>query len=1105
MKVAKNPDLRFDLLYHLKNFPNNLIQKFSQRASFSVRFLYGSSKSALVSALFARTSNRKLIIITPNPDEASKWLLDMTFFFNSNKVFATGQFRSKRLLDKVRKRGDIQVLENLIDFANTPESILITTADYWETSIPDFIELLSHKITLEIGKTISYEEFIHNLLIGGFERVDFIEEQGQIAVRGAIVDVFPYGLENPLRIEFFGDEIESLRLFEIESQRSFDKIEKVEIIPKIFPVSENSKRLVEFIAPEDIIVLDSPDEIIRQFPDFEFSTSNQCISINALKDSTYTLLTQPQRKFQSSISQFVKTLLQQLSIGYKVFISADGELLRQRLQEIIENAIEIMSEKEEFSLSLNNNSVEILSQITFFDETISEGFELEDSAVVFYTEHEIFGRERTRIVPLKIKGQGFKLSELRELNIGDYVVHIDKGIAKFDGIERVKLGGNYQDCVRLVFADGDLLYLNLNFLHKLQKYRAEEGIVPKLSKLGSREWERKKEQTKARLKKIARDLILLYAKRKQTRGFAFPADSIWQREFEASFMYQDTIDQARTTEEVKRDMEAETPMDRLICGDVGFGKTEVAIRSAFKSVQTGKQVAVIVPTTILTSQHELTFRDRLQNYPVIIESLSRFKSKKETQEILQRLAEGKIDIIIGTHRLLSDDVKFKDLGLLIVDEEHRFGVTSKEKLRQMKVNVDTLMMTATPIPRTLNFSLLGVRDLSVMETPPKNRLPIYTEVIYWDEKVIAEALQREFSRSGQVFFVVDQISKIEKTMQRLLKIVPKARITVAHGQMKGSELEKVMQKFIAGSIDILLTTKIIESGLDIPRANTIFIMNAQNFGLAELYQLRGRVGRTNIQAYCYLIIPPLETLTSQALRRLQALEEYTDLGSGLKLAMRDLEIRGAGDVFGVEQSGFINEIGYEMYHKILDEAISELKNDEFQDLFPSIKKDKFPRFLENNEIQIEVDFDAFIPQTYVRNEADRFKIYKDLYRAKSIEELNQIRNELIDKFGRPPIEVKNLFLVLFLRMHSLGTGIEKITYRKNFLKIEFPPKSNEEFYNNVLPILIEFIHLYPKAKLFERAERLILTITIESFTNTSEIVWKFKKTLQSLLPTATLK
>lgn len=1101
--MAKDLDLRFDLLSHLKNFPNSLFQKFIQRESFSIRFLHGSSKSALVSSLFARTSNRKLIIIAPNPDEASKWLLDVTFFFNSNKVFTTGQFRSSRLLDKVRKKADIQVIENLINFANLPESILITTPDYWQTSIPDIIELLSQKIILEVGGCVSYEEFIHNLQLGGFERVEFIEEQGQIAVRGAIVDIFPYGIENPIRVEFFGDEIESLRLFEIESQRSFEKIKKIEIIPKIFPAKGSAKQLVEFIALEDIIVVDSPEEITRQFPDFKIPSSNQFISINTLHDSTYTLSTKPQQKFQSSISQFVKTLLQRLSIGYKVFICADGELLRQRLQEIIENAIEVMLEKEQLPLALNSNTVEILSKITFFDETISEGFELEDSAIVFYTEHEIFGRQRTRTIPLKIKGQGLKLSELRELNIGDYVVHIDKGIAKFDGIERVKLGGNYQDCVRLVFADGDLLYLNLNYLHKLQKYRAEEGVVPKLSKLGSREWERKKEQTKARLKKIARDLILLYAKRKQARGFAFPADSIWQREFEASFLYQDTIDQARTTEEVKRDMEAETPMDRLICGDVGFGKTEVAIRVAFKAVQAGKQVAVIVPTTILVSQHELTFRDRLQNYPVIIESLSRFKSKKETQDILRRLAEGKIDIIIGTHRLLSDDVKFKELGLLIVDEEHRFGVASKEKLRQMKINVDTLMMTATPIPRTLNFSLLGVRDLSIMETPPKNRLPIYTEVIYWDEKVIAEALQREFSRSGQVFFVVDQISRIEKTMQSLLKIVPKARIGVAHGQMKGNELEKVMQKFISGSFDILLTTKIVESGLDIPRANTIFILNAQNFGLAELYQLRGRVGRSNIQAYCYLIIPQLETLTSQALRRLQALEEYTDLGSGLKLAMRDLEIRGAGDIFGVEQSGFINEIGFEMYHKILDEAIAELKNYEFQDLFPSTKKDKFPRFLENNEIQIEVDFDAFIPQTYVRNEADRFKIYKDLYRAKSIEEINQIRSELIDKFGRLPIEVKNLFLVLFLRMHALGTGIEKITYRKNLLKIEFPPKSNVEFYNNVLAILIEFIHSYPKAKLFERADRLALTITVESFTNATEMVWKFKKTLQNLLPTAT--
>lgn len=1100
--MTNESKLKFDLLQLLGHIGKNLLQKFEQEENISIRFLHGSSKSALIASLFARTSSSRQIILAPNDEESTKWLLDMHFFFDSNFVSTTGNVRSNRLLKKVRKTQDIQIIENLLNFVKSGETILITTPEIWQMPLPDLNSFISQKVRLQVGGTIPREEFVNNLLLGGFERVDFIEEQGQVAIRGAIVDVFGLTMENPLRIEFFGDEIESLRYFEIESQRSFQKIKSVDIIPKIISVEQKSKNLTDFITSKDVLIIDSIDEIKRQFPDFEINTLAREILINPLGKTDFNITTEPQTKLQGSISQFAQTILQQMASGYKIFICADGEIPLQRLEEILKNAFDIEIRRNGFQFEWNNNPEDKLSKIIFFDQTLSEGFRAPDFGFAFYTEHQIFGRERTRALSNYKKERGLKLSELRELNIGDYVVHIDKGIARFDGLERIKLGGNYQDCVRLIFADDDILYLNLNYLNKLQKFRAEEGVVPKLSKLGTRDWERKKERTKERLKKAARELVLLYAERKRAKGFAFPTDTIWQREFEASFVYQDTIDQARTTEEVKRDMESEIPMDRLICGDVGFGKTEVAIRSAFKAVQAGKQVAVIVPTTILVAQHEMTFRDRLQNYPVIVESISRFKSAGQAREILQRLAEGKIDIIIGTHRLLSDDVKFKDLGLLIIDEEHRFGVTAKEKLRQLKPNVDTLTMTATPIPRTLNFSLLGVRDMSVMETPPRNRLAIYTEVIYWEERTIAEALRREFSRSGQAFFVVDQISRIEKMHERLQKIVPEAKIGIAHGQMRGTELERVMQRFISGEYDILLTTKIIESGLDIPRANTIFVFNAQNFGLAELYQLRGRVGRTNIQAYCYLIIPPLETLSGQALRRLQAVEEYTDLGSGFKLAIRDLEIRGAGSIFGVEQSGFINEIGYEMYHKILDEALDELRTEEFQDLFKTAIKPKVPSFLGNKDIQIEVDFDAFIPQSYVRNEADRFKIYKDLYHASNIDELNEIRSQLIDKFGKLPTELKNLFLVVILRINALGTGIEKICYKKNLLIIEFPPKSSEEFYNNVLPIILEFIQSYPRAKMVEQSERLVLRIPIESFNNAAEIVWKFKKTLQSMITTS---
>lgn len=1077
---------------------SRVLNEISKNKDIAIRHLYGSLKSIFLFLIWKSIESRRILLLLPDEETLNKYSLDFQIFFNLENVYSITTFFSSRFRQIPNEKLELNIYEKVLQYKTNQSSILIVTPEVFGISLPKPNAFFEEKMQLSVGDVLPYQEFISKFLLKGFERKDFIEEQGDIAVRGSIVDIFPLGMDNPLRIEFFGDEIESIRQFDLETQRSLKKLENVEIITTLFQQKYESTNLLEYIDSTDLLVVENFEMIMNTYPDFHLEVDNQKVWLNSIFGDAVSIQTQPLKSNFASIRNFVKEFLEYFNQGYKIYFASDGELLLNRLKEILANAIEIEYESNSDNYDVLYSPEEIIEKCEWFDKPLSEGFVYPSSGIALFVEHQIFARERLRLSH-RPRGKGLTLQELRELNIGDYVVHIDKGIAKFDGLERIKFGDNYQDCVRLIFAGDDILFLNLNYLYKLQKFRAEEGVVPQLSRLGTGEWERKKQRIKERLKKDAKELIRFYAERKIKKGFAYPPDTVWQKEFEASFVFEDTLDQAKATEEVKRDMESETPMDRLICGDVGFGKTEVAIRAAFKAVQSGKQVAVLVPTTILASQHEVTFKERLKNYPVIIESLSRFKTSKETEEILNKLESGRIDIIIGTHRLLSKDVRFKDLGLLIIDEEHRFGVAAKEKLRQLKVNVDTITMTATPIPRTLNFSLLGVRDMSLMETPPRNRLPIYTEIIYWEDELIRKAILRELARSGQIFFVVDQISRIDKVYERLIRAVPNSKIAIAHGQMKNSELEKVMSNFILGKFDILLTTKIIESGLDIPKANTIFIYNAQNFGLAELYQLRGRVGRTNIQAYCYLIIPPLETLPKKALRRLQALEEYTDLGSGLKLALRDLEIRGAGDIFGYEQSGFINEIGFEMYQKILDDAIRELKETEFKDFFPEVEKPKLLEFLENSELQIEVDFDAFIPETYIQSETERFRYYKELYNIRQQHEISNIRNEIQDKYGDIPQELENLFKIVSLRIKAFDTGIQKILYRAKNLIIEFPEEKNSEFYDNVLQIITEFAISFDKAKLVQKGSKLCMHMKAETFDKVVEIIWRIKKTIESEL------
>ncbi|MCX7879849.1 MAG: transcription-repair coupling factor [Ignavibacteria bacterium] len=1067
--------------------------------TFGIRFLNGSLLSFFIYLFRRLVPNRRIIVVAPDDDSINKIYLDLSEFFEGNDVYSLSFPSSSSVLRASVADRELVLFEKLVCFAERQNSILLLSPEVLQINFPEPNSLLNTKEHLYVGKPIQYQEFIGNLLLKGFEKKDYVERIGDIAVRGSIVDFFPIGLSNPIRLEFFGDEIESIREFDIETHRSQKNLNEIEFITTLSQFQERISPIEDYFINEDLLVVVQPEIIQNNNPDFKFKKEYQTIYLNSILFSNVEVKSRSLPSSYSSISNFAKEFLDYYQSGYIICFASDGELLSNRLKDIVRNAIELEFEQNLEKYEGIKSPEEIITDCIWFDKPLGESFVFDSLGLVFWSEHQIFGRQRVRVTSKDLKKRGITLSELKELNVGDYVVHIDKGIAKFDGIQRINFNDCSHDCVRLVFADDDVVYLNLSYLYKLQKYTAEEGVVPKLSKLGTNDWERKKRRIKERLKDAAKELIKIYAERKLTKGFAFGCDTIWQKECEASFIYEDTIDQAKATEDVKKDMESEIPMDRLICGDVGFGKTEVAIRAAFKAVQSGKQVAVLVPTTILASQHEVTFKERLGKYPVIIESLSRFKSGKKTSEILEKLSEGKIDIIIGTHRLLSEDVKFKDLGLLIIDEEHRFGVTAKEKLRKLRVNIDTITLTATPIPRTLQFSLLGIRDMSLMETPPRNRLPIYTEVIYWNDDFIKDAIRKELARNGQVFFVVDKISRLELVLNRLLKLLPSAKIGVAHGQMKNSELEEIVYNFILGEFEILLTTKIIESGIDIPRANTIFIYNAQNFGLAELYQLRGRVGRKNVQAFCYLIIPPLETLTKKALHRLQALEEYTDLGSGFKLALRDLEIRGAGNLFGVEQSGFIHEIGYEMYHKILDEAVAEIKREEFSEIFKDELGDISTKFLKNEEIQLEVDFDAFLPQHYMPNEMDRFRYYKELYGVKTIEELKKVQMEIQDKFGKFPVEVENLFKVINLRLKALDTGIEKVKIKRKVLNLEFPKRENNQFYERVLPMLLDFGVSIAGGKFYENGDRLCFKTPIVSFNDAVEIVWRLKKMIKETI------
>lgn len=1044
----------------------------------SVKTLHGSALSAFVAALW-QAGNTAFVVITPDDVSCSEITHDLGVLCGIEHVASmladvrhsavqTGSTIKHEHVDALQK---LQERERLL---------LVVSAAVLTYNIPSLGDLSTASITLRAGDTVDFDAFVTERLVQGFERTDYVAKPGDIAVRGGIVDIFPGGWDNPVRLEFWGDAIESIREFEPMSQRSIREHREVRFLGRIFHHDDDlvMQAVVDHLPASCVVVLNQAEAIEGELHRLDLDrnvdvlNSHPLLRINSIGDADINMKSQTQPPFAASIEQLLRSFRVLDGRGVEVFLGADGHQNVKRIRELCEAVAEQI---EEDNATAAIPLQRALDDVRWVSTTLSSGFIWDDYQLACFTEHQVFARQRAQARARKNSG-GISMRELQQLHRGEYVVHADKGIGRFEGLETIQIGGSAQECVRVAFDGGDILYVHLNYIHKLSKFAAEEGSIPKLSKLGSGEWERKKARAKKRIKDIARELIALYARRKAQPGFAFAADTVWQKEFESSFQYEDTPDQARATSDVKNDMELATPMDRLVCGDVGFGKTEVAIRAAFKAAQSGKQVAVLVPTTILAQQHFLTFSDRLHRYPVKIEVLSRFKTKAEQKVILEQLEKGQVDIVIGTHRLLSKDVVFRNLGLLIVDEEHRFGVAAKEKLRSLRVSVDTLTLTATPIPRTLNFSLMGARDLSVIETPPRNRLPITTDILEWDDDVIGQALLRELERGGQAFIVTDRISDIEKLKRRVEMLAPALRVAMAHGQMDATRLEDTMEAFLERKFDVLIATKIIESGLDIPNANTMIIVNADNFGLAELYQLRGRVGRSNIQAFCFLVIPPVHTLSRVSLRRLQALEEFTDLGSGFQLAMRDLEIRGAGNLLGGEQSGFIMEMGFELYQKILEEAVGELHTEEFGELFAGRPTSRAQ--FANDDVAIELDVDALLPKSYIPADTDRYDAYKRLYNADNDLEVDTVFNELRDRFGALPPEGEELHFAVRLRIAALPLGFVRVNLKESTLLVELPPDSETSYYERAFPHLLAAITAMPNARFAQKGKRLFVHIEL---------------------------
>jgi len=1013
------------------------------------------SADAMVAVACYKLQERPLVFVLPTHEEAAYFLSDLEGLLDKQVLFFPASYRKAFDFTQTDSAHVLQRAETLSTLNHVSElpKMVVTYPEALAEKVINRSDL--EKNTLEITQRANLDiEFINEFLQEyEFERVDFVYEPGQYAIRGGIVDIFSFSNDLPYRIEFFGNDIESIRTFDIESQLSVSNIHTVTIVPNVQAkfLTEGNIALLEYIPADAVIWFEdvqfTMDIIARGYkkatelwralspedrqqnpewvdPKYNFIDEKNLSAILSdfavvefgkqflyKADHTVVFDQRPQPSFNKDFSLLIHNFKENEKVHIENCIFSDSP--RQ-----IERLITILDDMDK--------------SVTFtpIHTALREGFADKAVGVACYTDHQVFDRYyKYKRKKGYERSQAITLKELRELKPGDYITHIDHGIGKYAGLEKVEVNGRIQESIRLVYADNDLLYVNINSLNRISKYTGKDGVAPKMNKLGTDAWDKLKKTTKKKVKDIARDLIKLYAKRKSQTGNAFSPDTYLQTELEASFIYEDTPDQEKATQDVKHDMESPHPMDRLVCGDVGFGKTEVAIRAAFKAVTDSKQVAVLVPTTILAMQHHRTFTERLKGFPCNIDYINRFKTSKQIKETLARLAEGKLDIIIGTHRLVSKDVKFKDLGLMIVDEEQKFGVGVKEKLKQLRANVDVLTLTATPIPRTLHFSLMGARDLSIINTPPPNRQPVQTELHVFNETLIQEAVTYEVDRGGQVFFIHNRVADLPQLGSLIMKLVPHARVGVAHGQLDGDALEDVMLKFVNHDYDVLVATTIIEAGLDIPNANTIIINHAHMFGLSDLHQMRGRVGRSNKKAFCYLLSPPLSTLTPEAYKRLNAIEEFSELGSGFNVAMRDLDIRGSGNLLGAEQSGFIAEIGFEMYHKILDEAIQELKDDEFSTLFTDVKQRDFVSFT-----QIDTDLEVLIPDAYVTNVAERYNLYNDISKLEDEEQLDAFRQSLRDRFGPIPRQVEELLNTLRLQWLGRAIGFEKVSFKKNVLR-----------------------------------------------------------------------
>lgn len=1066
-------------------------------ANVRLKNLSGSLDALIIASTFTIHQQDQLIICQDR-EEAGYVQNDLQNLLQSEILIFPMSYKRPYEYDETENANILMRAEVLNRLANKKKAeVIITYPEALSEKVITKRSLATNTfpVKLKARLEVSFlEEFLHNY---DFEKTDFVYEAGQFAVRGGIIDVFSFAYELPYRIELFGDEVDSIRTFEPGSQLSVETLDQVNIIPNIQTklIQGDRQSLLDFISPGtrlwfrdlqltvDIIhnsfekvsqsfdkivrdsgakIIASPDKLFTSPAEFESSitkfTRVEFGSRSVLPSlKTFQFESSAQPSFNKNFDLLATDLYDHQVRGMNNFIAADMPRQLERLKGIFgEMNVDLKFQPLEFSLR--------------------QGFVDHILKMVCYTDHQIFERyHRYKGKEKFTKSKALTLRELQSLQPGDFVTHIDYGIAKFAGLEKREVNGHSQEAIRLVYRDDDLLYVSIHSLHKISKYSGKEGAPPLISKLGSQEWETKKSKVKKRVKDIAKELIELYAKRKSAPGLAYSKDGFLQAELESSFIYEDTPDQAKATEDVKRDMEQPHPMDRLVCGDVGFGKTEVAIRAAFKAATEGKQVAVLVPTTILAMQHFRTLSERLSNLPVRIDYVSRFKSDKEIKEILKEVKEGKINILVGTHRIVSKDVEFKDLGLLVIDEEQKFGVKVKDRLKELKVNVDVLTLTATPIPRTLHFSLMGARDLSIIATPPANRQPVTTELHTFNESIVRDAVSFELRRGGQVFFVHNRVSDIEQIANVIYRLVPDSRIGIAHGQMDGNRLEKVMVKFIDGEYDVLVSTNIIESGLDIPNANTIIINQAHMFGLSDLHQMRGRVGRSNKKAFCYLLTPPASLLTSDSRKRLAALEEFSELGDGFKVAMRDLDIRGAGNLLGAEQTGFITDLGFDTYHKILDDAIQELKETDFAELFAPELAKKAAMIVQ--DCVIETDLEILIPETYVNSTTERLQLYSRLDNINDEEQLSKFVQEVRDRFGPIPQAVEELINSVRLRWLAEKLGFEKIVLKGEKLRAYFVSHKDSYFSSDVFGAILSYVQKHPKTcKLKDTAGKAMLLI-----------------------------